>query len=92
MSEFSVLLICGFLFWTLTGIGMVFDKSPWAWINELIRSATFMLMYFKFGTWNEFKIPVEILYAVFVGSIAISLISIVGQMASLTASTKKKQN
>jgi hypothetical protein len=74
MSETSVLTISAFLFWTLTSLGMVFDKSSWSWPNEFVRAATFLVLYVKFGTWNQFRIPYQILYAVFVASMAISVV------------------
>jgi len=80
MSPLSVLAICAFLFWTLTSIGMLFDNSPYAWPNEFIRSAVFLVLYVKFGTWNEFKIPYPILVATFSVSIIIATISMTARL------------
>merc|ERR1711990_277175 len=80
MSPLSVLAICAFLFWTLTSIGMLFDNSPYAWLNEFIRSAVFLILYVKFGTWNEFKIPYPILVATFSVSMIIATISMTARL------------
>ena len=76
MAPLSVFTVSAFLFWTLTSIGMLFDNSSYAWPNELLRSTVFLLMYVKFGAWNEFKIPSPILTATFSISLIIALISI----------------
>ena len=77
MSEASVLAISLFLIWTLTSLGMLYDKSVYAWPNEFIRSSVFMVLYHYFGTWNEFRIPVEILDAVFIASLVIGALATV---------------
>jgi len=89
MSFFSVLTITAYLMWTLTSLGMIFDKSSWAWPSELIRSALFFTMYVKFGAWNEFRIPSQILYASFAASMTISLIMIFAKIISSSAGGKK---
>lgn len=89
MSFFSVLTITAYLMWTLTSLGMIFDKSSWAWPSELIRSALFFTMYVKFGAWNEFRIPSQILYASFAASMTISLIMIFARIISSSAGGKK---
>ncbi len=88
MSIFAIIV---FLFWTLTSLGMIFDKSPLSWINEFIRSGTFMLIYFKIGAWNEFRIPVQILYAAFVGSMAISAVAMGAQAFNSTKTMSKQK-
>ena len=80
MSALNVLGMCAFLFWTLTSIGMLFDNSHYAWPNELLRSSIFLIMYIKFGAWNEFKIPSPILVGTFSVSLIISLQCILRQM------------
>lgn len=79
MSQTSLLAICFFLFWTLTSIGMIFDKSSFAWPSEFLRSATFLLLYVKVGAWNEFLIPYEILIATFSVSLVIALVCTIAQ-------------
>merc|ERR1719305_1963342 len=69
--------ICTFLFWTLTSIGMVFDKSSLAWASEFLRSAVFLILYVKMGAWNEFMIPYEMLIGTFTVSLIISFANIV---------------
>merc|ERR1711992_7401 len=76
MSQTSVLGICLFLFWTLTNIGMIFDKNQWAWLSEGIRAMTFLMLYVKFSVWNEFRIPYQILVASFSVSSIIAMISV----------------
>ena len=73
MSQTSLLAICGFLFWTLTSLGMIFDKSPLAWGSELIRSTVFLFLYVKIGAWNEFLIPYEMLIGTFLVSLTIAV-------------------
>merc|ERR1712141_349898 len=85
MSPLNVLAICAFLFWTLTSIGMLFDNSSFAWPNEFLRATAFLMMYLKFGTWNEFKIPSLILTSTFSVSLIISLVAM---SASLMRRTK----
>ncbi len=79
MSEASVLTVCGFLFWTLTSIGMIFDKDTWAWKSEFCRAAAFLFLYLKLGAWNEFMIPYEILIGTFSVSLTIASISLVAE-------------
>ena len=74
MSVLSVLTITGFLIWTLTSLGMIFDKNTWAWPSEFVRAGLFLTLYLKFGVWNEFNVPAAILYASFAASMAIALI------------------
>merc|ERR1719433_183080 len=88
MSPLNVLAICAFLFWTLTSIGMLFDNSSFAWPNEFLRASAFLMMYLKFGTWNEFKIPSLILTSTFSVSLIISLVAM---SASLMRRTKVKK-
>ena len=57
MSQTSVLGICLFLFWTLTNIGMIFDKNQWAWLSEGIRAMTFLMLYVKFSVWVSIFLP-----------------------------------
>jgi len=90
MSQTSVLGIVMFLFWTLTNIGMIFDKSKSAWLSEGLRAVTFLVLYVKFGTWNEFRIPHQILIASFSVSLLISLASL-AQSAMKTMKTVKKE-
>ena len=68
---------------------MIFDKNSWAWPSELIRSALFFTMYVKFGAWNKFRIPSQILYASFAASMTISLIMIFARIISSSAGGKK---
>ena len=58
----------------------LFDNSPYAWPNEFIRSAVFLILYVKFGTWNEFKIPYPILVATFSVSMIIATISMTARL------------
>merc|ERR1719219_3275629 len=85
MSPLNVLAICAFLFWTLTSIGMLFDNSSFAWPNEFLRASAFLMIYLKFGTWNEFKIPSLIMTTTFSVSLIISLVAM---SASLMRRTK----
>ena len=77
MTQTGVLTICAFLFWTLTSIGMLFDKSSLAWESEFLRSAVFLILYVKMGAWNEFMIPYEILIGTFTMSLIVSFANIV---------------
>ena len=72
----TVLANSGFLFWTLTVIGMLFDNSSLAWTIELLRSVVFLTVYYIKGPWIDFKIPSAILTATFSVSIIISLVAI----------------
>ena len=87
MSPLNVLAISFFLFWTLTSIGMLFDNSPYAWVNEFLRAIVFLTMYVKFGAWDQFKIPSPILTTTFTVSLIISLVAM---SASSKHSTKLK--
>ena len=91
MSQTSVLAITGFLIWTLTSLGMIFDKSTWAWPSELARAALFLTLYVKFGTWNEFRMPSPILYASFTVSMIISIVSIASRGLSSSKTSLKKE-
>lgn len=82
MTQTGVLTICTFLFWTLTSIGMVFDKSSLAWASEFLRSAVFLILYVKMGAWNEFMIPYEMLIGTFTVSLIISFANIVVRTGS----------
>ena len=64
---------------------MLFDNSSFAWPNEFLRASAFLMMYLKFGTWNEFKIPSLILTSTFSVSLIISLVAM---SASLMRRTK----
>ena len=87
----NVLAISAFLFWTLTAIGMLFDNSPYAWVNEFLRSIVFMVSYAKFGTWNEFKIPSPILTTAFSVSLIISIVTMSAQLMVKKPKAKKSQ-
>ena len=91
MSPLSVLGICAFLFWTLTSLGMLFDRSAFAWPNEFIRSGVFLYLYIKRGTWNEFKVPYEIMVGTFAVSMIISTISMTARLFR-ASSSKSKMN
>ena len=55
MSLGIVWLICAFLFWTLTAIGLIFDKHPYAWPNEILRCGLILCLFNIFDiTWKEF--------------------------------------
>ena len=84
----SVLAICGFLFWTLTSLGMLFDNSSFAWPNEFIRASVFLYLYVKLGTWNEFKIPYPILVGTFSVSLMIATISMIARLLRQGKATK----
>ena len=58
----------------------MFDNSTYAWPNEFIRSAVFLILYVKVGTWNEFKIPYPILVASFSVSMIIATISMTARL------------
>ena len=88
MSQMSVLAIIGFLLWTLTSIGLIYDKSGSAWFNELFRSATFLILYHWLGAWNEFRIPVQILNSAFAVSALIAAVSIIAPKV-MTSGAKK---
>jgi len=91
MSPMNVLAICAFLFWTLTAIGMLFDNSPYAWVNEFLRSTVFLVSYAKFGTWNEFKIPSPILTTAFSVSLIISIVTMSAQLMVKKPKANKTQ-
>ena len=58
----------------------LFDKSTYAWPNEFVRSAVFLILYIKFASWNEFKIPSSILVATFSVSMIIATISMTSSL------------
>jgi len=92
MSQSSVFGICIFLFWTLTNIGMIFDKNQWAWISEGLRAVTFLVLYIKWGVWQEFRIPSQILVASFAVSLLISMASMTqSAVKSIKSSIKKAE-
>merc|ERR1712062_467616 len=90
MSQTSVLGICLFLFWTLTNIGMIFDRTQWAWLSEGIRAMTFLMLYVKFSVWDEFRIPYQILVASFSVSSIIVMVSVTQSALKGIKSIKKE--
>jgi len=73
MSLVTVWSICAYLFWTLTSVGMLFDNSPNAWPNELLRSSVFLIIYSSLGTWSKYRVPQQILLGTYGISVGLSL-------------------
>ena len=92
MSQTSVIAIGVFVFWTLTSIGMIFDKSSFAWPNELVRSVIFLVLYVKFGALRNFLVPAQIMYSTFLASAAIAAIMTASMGFAKTTTQKKKVN
>ena len=77
MTPLSVLVVCGFLLWTLTSVGMLFDNSVLAWPLELLRSLSFLTIYYNKKEYFDFKMPSSaILIVTFSASVMISLLAI----------------
>jgi alkylglycerol monooxygenase len=89
MTQTSVLAISGFLIWTVTSLGMLFDKSVWSWPGEFARSVTFLFVYGYFGAWTDFRIPSQILYSVFGASLFISTSMMAAKAFVLTKNSLK---
>ena len=73
MSLGIVWLICAFLFWTLTAIGLIFDKHPYAWPNEILRCGLILCLFTIFDiTWKEFCVTNYYLTIIYSISLAVA--------------------
>ena len=73
MSLGIVWLICAFLFWTLTAIGLIFDKHPYAWPNEILRCGLILCLFTIFDiTWKEFCVTNHYLTIIYSISLAVA--------------------
>jgi alkylglycerol monooxygenase len=68
MEQNLVLVICGFMIWSLTSVEMVLDTNEWCWLSEVFRSAAIILTCQCFGAWEDYFIPLPLLNLIFVGS------------------------
>ena len=91
MTQTSVLAISGFLIWTLTSIGMIFDKNQFAWMSEIGRSVTFLVIYQYFGAWSNFLVSSQILNSVFIASIIVSAYSVIAFAENVKKSSESKK-
>ena len=83
MSLTAVTLVSLFLIWTLTSVGMLFDRDQWAWPSEFARGVAFLMIYHFLGAWSEFRIPVPILTTAFAATVIISVIVISGRFLGI---------
>ena len=47
----------------MTNIGLIFDRSAWAWPSEVVRLAVFFTVYRLAGVWSEVHITGTVLTA-----------------------------
>ena len=88
LDQTTLLLLIGFIIWTLTSIGLIFDNSSSAWASEFVRLALFTLAFnqplLKF--WNALMVPSSLVTAFY--GISLLLASIGTAMQMFTPKSK----
>ena len=91
MSEMSQLAIFGIVFyfiWSLTSLGLLFDKSVWGWANEAVRTLLCLMI---LRHWNFLSIlPLNIASAIFVLSFLLATVSVFAHLTLMQEEIKKK--
>ena len=86
-----------FLFWTLTNVGMIFDKTLLAWPSEFLRCGLFLVVYNNLATSSLTShytpVPMAVLNGTFIVSLltagAMSVLSVTEGGGSNPASSRK---
>lgn len=78
MAQIPIFGIGFFFIWTLTSLGLLFDKSVWGWVNEAIRSILCLVI---LRHWNFLTfVPEKVAFAMFSISFIIASFSVFAHM------------
>eukprot|EP00095_Tigriopus_kingsejongensis_P011023 maker-scaffold109_size355148-snap-gene-0.15 protein:Tk11023 transcript:maker-scaffold109_size355148-snap-gene-0.15-mRNA-1 annotation:"transmembrane protein 195" len=91
MSQGSALLVIGFLIWTLTSIGFLFDKRPWDWLSEILRCGSLLYYYHAIGSWSQLQIPSFVVSFAFSASLFISCAAFLSKLVKLGVDVHPKK-
>ena len=88
LDQTTLLLLIGFIIWTLTSIGLIFDNSSSAWASEFVRLALFTVAFNQplLNFWNALMVPSSIVTAFY--GISLLLASLGTAMQMFTPKTK----
>ena len=89
MSQLAIFGIGFYFIWSLTSLGLLFDKSVWGWVNEAIRS---MLCLVLLKHWNFLDtIPEKASSALFASSCIIASFSVFSHLILAQEAFKNKE-
>ena len=89
MSQIAIFGIGIYFIWSLTSLGLLFDKSVWGWANEALRSMLCLIIIRKWSFLNIF--PTMVTTAVFSSSFILASLSVFAHLV-LVQETEKKKN
>ena len=57
MGQLAVFCVCVFILWTLTSIGLLFDKNPIGLLSEQIRNLLCLMVVNKWEILSQLSLP-----------------------------------
>ena len=89
MSQITIFAMGLYFIWSLTSLGLLFDKSVWGWFNEALRSVVCLLVLTPLGPIDDFILPETMVKLIFSSSLLIASVS-VGSHLFLVSEAKQR--
>ena len=88
MSQLAIFGIGIYFIWSLTSLGLLFDKSVYGWTNEALRSMFCLIILRKWSFLNI--LPTMVTSAIFSGSFILASLSVFAHLVLIQENEKKK--
>ena len=91
MSQIYIFGIGFYFIWSLTSLGLLFDKSVWGWVNEALRSFICLISIRRWDFFTDFVFPEKAILVVFMSSLIIASASISAHLFLMQDAIKHKK-
>ena len=88
MSQIAIFGIGIYFIWSLTSLGLLFDKSVWGWANEALRSMLCLIIVRKFSFLNI--LPTSITTVIFTSSFIIASLAVFSHLVLVQEAKRQK--